>query len=85
MRGAGSVEAWGPLGNGFPNLNDLDHLGLVAGGIGQTPFLAYVRELFAEGEFLEVFVDTPLEACIARDPKGLYAKAMDGIEEPGPR
>jgi len=40
-----SVEVWGPLGNGFPDLLGLDHVGLVAGGIGQTPFLAYVREL----------------------------------------
>jgi dihydroorotate dehydrogenase electron transfer subunit len=39
------LEIWGPLGNGFPELNDLDHVGLVAGGIGQTPFLAYVRQL----------------------------------------
>jgi dihydroorotate dehydrogenase electron transfer subunit len=40
------VAAWGPLGNGFPTLSNLDHVGLVAGGIGQTPFLAYARELF---------------------------------------
>ncbi len=40
-----SVETWGPLGNGFPDLSGLDHVGLVAGGIGQTPFLAYIREL----------------------------------------
>jgi dihydroorotate dehydrogenase electron transfer subunit len=39
------VEVWGPLGNGFPELPGVDHVGLVAGGIGQTPFLAYVREL----------------------------------------
>jgi bifunctional enzyme CysN/CysC len=37
-----------------------------------------VRELFPDGEFLEVFVDTPLDACIERDPKGLYQKALDG-------
>ena len=37
-----------------------------------------VRELFEDGEFLEIFVDTPLEECIARDPKGLYLKALDG-------
>ncbi|QUD89050.1 sulfate adenylyltransferase subunit CysN [Phenylobacterium montanum] len=46
-----------------------------------SPFRAerrMVRELFEAGEFLEIFVDTPLEACIARDPKGLYAKALDG-------
>ena len=29
-------------------------------------------------DFLEVFVDTPVDACIARDPKGLYAKALSG-------
>ncbi len=39
------LDVWGPLGNGFPDLNDLDHIALVAGGIGQTPFLAYVRAL----------------------------------------
>ena len=32
----------------------------------------------AAGEFIEVFVDTPIEECIARDPKGLYAKAQAG-------
>ncbi|MGY6555983.1 MAG: sulfate adenylyltransferase subunit CysN [Wenzhouxiangella sp.] len=37
-----------------------------------------VRELFAEGEFVEVFVDTPLEVCEQRDVKGLYAKARAG-------
>ena len=36
------------------------------------------RELVAEGEFLEVFVDTPLEVAEGRDPKGLYAKARRG-------
>ncbi|MET4806880.1 sulfate adenylyltransferase subunit CysN [Limibacillus sp. MBR-115] len=36
------------------------------------------RSLFDEGEFLEVFVDTPLALCEARDPKGLYAKARRG-------
>ncbi len=36
------------------------------------------RALFAEGEFSEVFVDTPLEVCIERDPKGLYAKSAAG-------
>jgi bifunctional enzyme CysN/CysC len=36
------------------------------------------RDLFAEGEFIEVFVDTPLEECVKRDPKGLYKKAKAG-------
>jgi dihydroorotate dehydrogenase electron transfer subunit len=39
------VEVWGPLGNGFPDFHDLDHIALVAGGIGQVPFLAHVRDL----------------------------------------
>ena len=37
-----------------------------------------LRALFPEGLFLEVFVDTPLEECVRRDPKGLYAKARSG-------
>lgn len=36
------------------------------------------RSLFADGEFVEVFVDTPLELCEQRDVKGLYAKARAG-------
>jgi bifunctional enzyme CysN/CysC len=37
-----------------------------------------VRELLGKDEFAEIFVDTPLAECIARDPKGLYKKAMAG-------
>ena len=37
-----------------------------------------VRELLEEGDFLEVFINTPLELCEQRDPKGLYKKARDG-------
>ena len=36
------------------------------------------REMFAQGEFVEVFVDTPLAVCEQRDVKGLYAKARRG-------
>jgi bifunctional enzyme CysN/CysC len=36
------------------------------------------KELFEPGEFLEVFIDTPLAVAQARDPKGLYAKAAAG-------
>ena len=38
-----------------------------------------VRSMVGEDEFLEVFVDTPLEVCEERDPKGLYKKAREGI------
>lgn len=37
-----------------------------------------VRKLFPAGEFIEVFMDTPLETCERRDPKGLYKKARSG-------
>lgn len=37
-----------------------------------------VRELVEDGEFIEVFMDTPLQECERRDPKGLYKKARAG-------
>ena len=37
-----------------------------------------VRGLVGDGEFIEVFVDTPIEECVRRDPKGLYSKAKAG-------
>lgn len=37
-----------------------------------------VRDMMSEGRFIEVFVDTPLAICEARDPKGLYKKARAG-------
>lgn len=45
VKAAEPIEVWGPLGNGFPDLTGSEHVTCVAGGIGQTPFLAYVREL----------------------------------------
>jgi bifunctional enzyme CysN/CysC len=36
------------------------------------------RAIAADGEFIEIFVDTPLETCEKRDPKGLYIKARNG-------
>jgi bifunctional enzyme CysN/CysC len=46
-----------------------------------SPFRAdrqSARSLFEKGEFIEIFVDTPLEECERRDVKGLYAKARRG-------
>ena len=46
-----------------------------------SPFRAerrLVRDTAAEGEFIEVFVQAPLETVIARDPKGLYKRALAG-------
>lgn len=47
-----------------------------------SPFRAdrqMARDLMDEDEFIEVFVDTPLEECMRRDPKGLYQKALAGL------
>ena len=46
-----------------------------------SPFRAerqMARDMMDAGEFIEIFVDTPLEICEARDPKGLYKKARAG-------
>ncbi|MCA3275783.1 MAG: sulfate adenylyltransferase subunit CysN [Roseomonas sp.] len=47
-----------------------------------TPFRAdrrMLRELIGAEDFLEIHVDAPIETCMARDPKGLYAKAKAGL------
>jgi len=46
-----------------------------------SPFRAerrLAREIAAEGEFFEIFVDTPIDEAIRRDPKGLYKRALAG-------
>jgi len=46
-----------------------------------SPFIAdreQVRKLLEDDEFIEIFVDTPLDVCETRDPKGLYKKARTG-------
>ena len=46
-----------------------------------SPFRAdrdLVRGLLPEGEFIEIFANTPLDVCEQRDPKGLYVKARTG-------
>jgi len=37
------------------------------------------RDLGAEGEFIEIFADCPLQVCEKRDPKGVYKKAREGV------
>jgi len=56
-----------------------------AGVIAITAFISpyrvdrdRVRAALAEGDFIEVFVDAPIDVCEARDPKGLYKKARGG-------
>jgi bifunctional enzyme CysN/CysC len=46
-----------------------------------SPFSAereMVKSLFCDHQFIEVFVDTPIEECIKRDTKGLYKRAFEG-------
>jgi bifunctional enzyme CysN/CysC len=55
--------------------------GLVAICAFISPFRAdrqMARDIAAPHPFIEVFVDTPIEECMRRDPKGLYAKARSG-------
>jgi sulfate adenylyltransferase len=56
------------------------HGGIVACAV-VSPYRATrdeVRAMMPEGNFVEIFVDTPLEVCEQRDVKGLYARARDG-------
>tara|TARA_X000001036_G_scaffold77504_1_gene69119 strand:- start:14897 stop:15499 length:603 start_codon:yes stop_codon:yes gene_type:complete len=66
-------------------IGEVSKLFLDAGTIVLTAFISpfnsdrqLVRELFEQGQFLEVFIDTSLEICEKRDPKGMYAKARSG-------
>lgn len=66
-------------------IGEVSKLFIDAGMIVLTAFISpfqedrdQVRDLVEEGEFIEVFIDTPIEVCESRDPKGLYKKARAG-------
>ena len=66
-------------------IGEVSKLFVDAGIIVLTAFISpfrkerdVVRDLVGEGEFIEVFIDTPLAICESRDPKGLYEKARKG-------
>ena len=66
-------------------IGEVSKLFVDAGTIVLTAFISpfiedreSVRKLVGEEEFIEVYVDTPLEICESRDPKGLYKKARSG-------
>lgn len=66
-------------------IGEVSKLFVDAGTIVLTAFISpfqkerdAVRELVEKDEFIEVFIDTPLEVCESRDPKGLYQKARKG-------
>jgi adenylylsulfate kinase len=82
------------FGLGFSAIDreeNIRRIGAVAGIFAQTGIIALtafispyridrdkVRNTLKQGEFIEVFVDTPIEVCEQRDPKGLYKKARAG-------
>ena len=52
--------------------------GIIVGTAFISPYLAdrnRVRSILDKGDFVEIFVNTPIEVCESRDPKGLYKKA----------
>jgi len=61
LRPDSPLEVWGPLGNGFPP-EPAEHLLMVAGGIGQTPFLALGRECLGR----QTYGDPPRQVAQAR-------------------
>lgn len=82
------VELWGPLGNGFPEPG-AGHLMMVAGGIGQTPFLAVAREalgLKTYGDPARKLNERPSKLTLAYGVRseeylaGIPEFTMDGLE-----
>lgn len=66
-------------------IGEVSKLFVDAGIIVLTAFISpfqkdrlQVRKLMQENEFIEVYIDTPLEICESRDPKNLYKKARNG-------
>ncbi len=66
-------------------ISEVSKLFVDAGTIVLTAFISpfkaerdFCRNLLSDGEFIEIFIDTPIEECEKRDPKGLYQKARQG-------
>ena len=66
-------------------ISEVAKLFIESGTIVITAFISpfrsereYAKSILEDGEFIEVFIDTPLEICQKRDPKGLYKKALNG-------
>ncbi|KMM36707.1 adenylyl-sulfate kinase [Guptibacillus hwajinpoensis] len=66
-------------------IGEVSRLFVDAGIVTLTAFISpfqrdreMVRSLFQDGEFIEIYVKASLEACEARDPKGLYKKVRNG-------
>lgn len=75
-----SLEAWGPLGNGFP-ANPVDHLVMVAGGIGQTPFLALGQEYLGRRRYGDPPRDVAASAKVTLCYGARTADLLAGVED----
>ncbi len=85
MRPGDTLEIWGPLGNGFAPA-PTDHLVMVAGGIGQTPFLALAHECLGVKSYgappREVPPARQLTLCYGARSRG-YLAGVDDFEAAG--
>lgn len=74
------LEAWGPLGNGFPP-TPAEHLIAVAGGIGQTPFLSLAREFLGHQTFGVPARQVPLARRVTLCYGARTEKYFAGVED----
>ena len=86
LKSGDQVEIWGPLGNGFPTPT-AGHLVLVAGGIGQTPFLAVVREALkrrAYGDPARQITQAPSKITLCYGVRNVeYLAGVESFREEG--
>jgi dihydroorotate dehydrogenase electron transfer subunit len=75
-----SLDVWGPLGNGFPP-QATDHLIMVAGGIGQTPFLALAAEHLGRRRYGEPAREVPRVSRVTFCYGARSAAYLAGIED----
>ena len=74
------LEAWGPLGNGFP-ATETEHLIMVAGGIGQTPFLMLAREYSNRQTYGEPAREVPAAKKITLCYGARSSEHLAGVED----
>lgn len=83
------LSVWGPLGNGFPEWADAagQHLAIVAGGIGQTPFVPVMRELLGLSRYGRGERDVPSQRPRITMSYGVrsgsYFAGLDELSLPG--
>lgn len=74
------LETWGPLGNGFPPIAT-EHLVMVAGGIGQTPFLALAKEYLGQREYGQSYRQAARSRKVTLCYGARAAEYLAGVED----